>query len=479
MKLSVRLFLGYFLLVAVTGQLVLLLVVKQISPGVRMALEASLVDTANLLAELAAPELARGAIADGQFADAVRRYSKRPVSATIFGFPKQSLDYRVYVTDAAGIVRFDSAGSALGENYARWNDVYLTLQGRYGARSSQSDPDDKRSSTMHVAAPVRDGEKLIGVVTVAYPTALLQPIVEAGKAAVQRGALWLFGGALLFGAVFNWRLTRAIDLLVAYARAVTSGGKAAPPKLHSVELATLAQTLETMRRELEGKQYVERYVQTLTHEMKSPLAAIRGAAELLEDPLPDAERRRFAGNAREQAERLDQLIERLLGLAALEQRQQLVEPKLLDLAALARAVAAEKAAPLAQRQLGVTFEFSGELPVLGEEFLLRQALSNLLDNAIAFAPAGSLIEIDGRSENQRAHLCIRDHGTGIPDYALPRLFERFYSLPRPDTGRKSTGLGLAFVREVAVLHGGEINVGNAEGGGAKAVLSVPLGQSAR
>lgn len=475
MKLSVRLFLGYFLLVAVAGALVLMLVVKQISPGVRTALEASLVDTANLLAELAAPDLLEGHIADGHFAQAVQRYSKRPVSATIFGFPKQSLDYRVYVTDAAGIVRFDSAGTAVGENYARWNDVYLTLQGQYGARSTQADPGDKRSSTMHVAAPVRDGEKLIGVVTVAYPTALLQPIVEASKAVVQRGAFWLFGGALAFGALFTWRLTRAIDLLVAYARTVTSGGKASPPHLRSVELSTLAQALESMRQELEGKQYVERYVQTLTHEMKSPLAAIRGAAELLEEPLPDAERHRFAGNAREQAERLDQLIERLLGLAALEQRQQLSEPQILDFGELANSVLAEKAPQLAQQHLRTAVSLGGELPVLGEEFLLRQALSNLLDNALAFAPAESVIEIEGHRDDDQIILCIRDNGPGIPDYALERLFERFYSLPRPNNGRKSTGLGLAFVREVTVLHGGAIKVGNAVGGGAEATLSLPIG----
>jgi len=337
MKLSVRLFLGYFFLVAVAGQLVLMLVVRQISPGVRTALEASLVDTANLLAELAAPDLLQGRIADGNFALAIQRYTTRPVSATIFGFPKQSLDYRVYVTDAAGIVRFDSAGQAIGQDYSRWNDVYLTLQGQYGARSSQAGIDDKNSSVMHVAAPVRDGQRVIGVLTVAYPTALLQPIVESSKAAVQRGALWLFGAALAFGAVFTWRLTRAIDLLVGYARAVASGRKVSPPKLRSAELSTLAQALETMRQELEGKQYVEHYVQTLTHEMKSPLAAIRGAAELLDEPLPDAERHRFAGNAREQAERLDQLIERLLGLAALEQRQQLSEPVAIELGELVQA----------------------------------------------------------------------------------------------------------------------------------------------
>jgi two-component system sensor histidine kinase CreC len=227
-----------------------------------------------------------------------------------------------------------------------------------------------------------------------------------------------------------------------------------------------------MRRELEGKQYVERYVQTLTHEMKSPLAAIRGAAELLEDPLPDAERRRFAGNAKDQAERLDQLIERLLGLAELEQRQQLSDPQLLDLAELLNSVLAEKAPQLLQLNLQTAVSLDEPLPVLAEEFLLRQAISNLLDNALAFAPAASVIEISGRRDGKQIILRIQDHGPGIPDYALERIFERFYSLPRPNNGRKSTGLGLAFVREVAVLHGGEIRVGNAEGGGAEAVLSL-------
>lgn len=475
MKLSVRLFLGYFILVAVAGLLVLMLVVREISPGVRSVLEASLVDTANLLAELAAPDLLQGRIADGAFAVAIERYTARPVSATIFAYPKQSLDYRVYVTDAAGIVKFDSARRAVGQDYSRWNDVYRTLHGQYGARASLADPEDKTSTVMHVAAPVRDGQRLIGVVTVTYPIALLQPIIQASEISIQRGSFWLFGSALAFGALFTWRLTRAIDLLVGYARSVASGKKASPPKLRSLELATLARALETMRNQLEGKQYVEQYVQTLTHEMKSPLAAIRGAAELLDEPLPDAERRRFAGNALEQAERLQQLIERLLGLAALEQRQQLTAPALLELGALLQNCLAEKAAQLTQAQLGVSLSLPAESWLRGEEFLLRQVISNLLDNALSFAPPHTTIEIRGEHLKGKLVLHIRDHGPGIPDYALDRVFERFYSLPRPNNGRKSTGLGLAFVREAVLLHQGEISVGNAAGGeGAEAILTLPL-----
>ena len=473
MKLSVRLFLGYFFLVAVAGQLVLMLMVRQISPGVRTALEASLVDTANLLAELAAPDLRRGRIASGPFGAAIRRYAARPVSAHIFHFPKRSLDYRVYVTDTRGIVLFDSANLAVGEDFSRWNDVYLTLQGQYGARSSLADPADSRSSIMHVAAPIKDGEQLLGVLSVAYPTSLLQPIVEESEAEVRRSALWLFGAALAFGAVFNWRLTRAIDLLAGYARAVTAGERATPPKLRSPEMATLAKALETMREELEGKQYAERYVQTLTHEMKSPLAAIRGAAELLHEPLPDGDRERFATHAQEQAERLDRLVERLLSLAAVEHRQELSDAASVDLGKLAQAVVDEKLVQLRERRLTPHLAVADGLWVHGESFLLRQALSNLIDNAVAFSPERGVVEILGEQSNGAVILRVRDQGAGIPDYAADRLFERFYSLPRPDTGQKSTGLGLAFVREVALLHQGRIEVKNRPQGGAEATLTLP------
>jgi two-component system sensor histidine kinase CreC len=353
------------------------------------------------------------------------------------------------------------------------NDVYLTLRGDYGARSTHADPNDPKSAVLHVAAPVYDGGALIGALTVAYPSALLQPIVEGSEAEARRGALWLFGAALAFGAVFNWRLTRAIDLLATYAKTVAAGGKAVPPRLRSRELATLAQALETMRAELEGKQYAERYVQTLTHEMKSPLAAMRGAAELLEDELPEAERRRFALLAREQVERMNQLIERLLGLAALEQRQELADAGPVDLGELLRELLAEKAARFAQRRLRPLLETEENAHVRGERFLLRQALSNLIDNALEFSPDGGPIECRCGKSGGEIRVSIRDHGPGIPDYAQERLFERFYSLPRPGTGKKSTGLGLAFVREVALLHQGRVGVVNAPGGGAEASLNLP------
>jgi two-component system sensor histidine kinase CreC len=110
---------------------------------------------------------------------------------------------------------------------------------------------------------------------------------------------------------------------------------------------------------------------------------------------------------------------------------------------------------------------------MGSRFLLRQAVANLLDNAIDFSPAGGRLTLSLERTAATVCLCIRDQGPGIPDYALPRLFERFYSVPRPDTGERSSGLGLNLVQEAARLHRGTIELRNLSEAGAEARLCLP------
>ena len=94
---------------------------------------------------------------------------------------------------------------------------------------------------------------------------------------------------------------------------------------------------------------------------------------------------------------------------------------------------------------------------------------------LAKTPAGRAVTLALRVEGHRAIVSVADTGPGVPAYALEKIFDRFYSLPRPDTGRKSSGLGLSIVREIARLHGGEITLANREpGAGALAVLTLPL-----
>jgi two-component system sensor histidine kinase CreC len=235
-----------------------------------------------------------------------------------------------------------------------------------------------------------------------------------------------------------------------------------------------------MRSRLDGKQYVEQYVHALTHEMKGPLAAIRSSAELLEDTevdgaMADADRARFAASIRLQSERLAQMIDKLLALAGVEHRQRLENPESIDVRGLIEAAAEQCTSRLAQSGVNLRIDVPDGLPQLrGDVFLLRQALVNLIDNAAEFSAAGSDVTLRVRQEASSMRFDVVDQGAGVPEYALPRVFERFYSLPRPTGGSRSSGLGLCFVAEVASLHGGKATVANREGGGAMASLLVPL-----
>jgi two-component system sensor histidine kinase CreC len=219
-----------------------------------------------------------------------------------------------------------------------------------------------------------------------------------------------------------------------------------------------------MRTQLEGKAYVERYVHTLTHELKSPLAAIRGAAELLQGDMTREQQQRFVGNIDNESARLQQLIERLLNLAQVEQRQGLEEQVSMPLAALVDEVLKAQCARIEGAGLHVEQAIAADVKVFGEPFLLRQALGNLLDNALDFTPPGGTLRFSAHTQHNDVQVSLFNQAAAIPDYALPRLSERFYSLPRPASGRKSTGLGLNFVEEVVKLHGGALQIGNVQGG---------------
>lgn len=474
MRLGLRLFLGVFLIVGIAAFFVMRVFVDEVKPGVRQAMEASLADTAAVLAQLAGDDLQAGRMADGRFAREVDAAGRRHLGAKVWNFRKDRLDYRIYVTDARGIVVYDSAGTDVGKDYSRWNDVYRTLRGQYGARSSPGEGSDSHDTVMHVAAPVYDDAgRIIGVLGVANPNRTTQPFIAASQQQILRkGGILLLLSTLIGLGVTAW-LAVGIGRLDAYAKAVSAGQRVPPPPDRRDEIGDLGRVLEAMRKKLDGKEYVERYVQTLTHEMKGPLAAIRGAAELLQEELPPAERARFVRNVETESGRLTQMIDKLLALAAVEQQGWLQRVEAVSIAELVAGIV-EQVAP-ASRSHGVEVAAASVpagLTVSGDAFLLRQAVHNLVDNAIAFSPPGSRVELDARGHGDDVVIRVSDGGPGIPEYAGDRVFERFYSLPRPSSGLRSSGLGLPFVAEVATLHRGHVSLRNRDGGGAVAELSI-------
>jgi two-component system sensor histidine kinase CreC len=480
MNIGLRILFGYFLIVGLVGYLVLTVFVEEVKPGVRATLEDTLVDTAQVLASLVADDMKAGKIDQARLVTHLQDWAGQSVNMNISGVQKRQLNFQVYITDARGIVVFDSANLAKGRDFSRWNDVYLTLRGQYGARSTRQIADDERSSVMHVAAPIKDGKNIIGVLTVAKPVATISPFIERSQNKILRRSGWLLLASLLIGIGFSWWLSRALGSLQRYAASVERGEKASLPLLGRHEIGNLGRALEAMRVKLEGKQYVEQLMHTLTHELKSPIAAIQASAELLQedvgqDRMPLADRQHFFAAIIEQNQRQKQLIDKLLALVKLEKQQALHAVAPIALPALLAQVLDDCAPRLKQRQQQLTLECAA-LNIVGDALLLRQALGNLLDNAIDFAPSGSTITLRCAPLDDsppRVTIDIIDHGPGIPAYATDRIFERFYSLPRPASG-KSTGLGLPFVREVALLHGGSIEITNRAEGGVCASLRLPL-----
>jgi two-component system sensor histidine kinase CreC len=469
---SVRFFLGYFLVLGFAAWFVLNTVTDEISPGLRQAREEMQVDAANMLAEFAAGDLAEGHIDSGRFAAALDAARQRNPAATIFGISKEELDFRVYITDLTGKVVFDSAGRSVGADFSQWQDIARALRGEYGARTTRDDSDNPASSFMYVAAPILWNGERIGVLTFAKPMITLFPYVDRMTERIRSSGFVMLSISALIGILFSAWLTWSIHGLIRYARDVSAGHKATPPIGGGKQFSELARALAMMRERLEGKQYVEKYIQNLAHEMKSPLTAIVSAAELLEGDMPEIERRRFATLVQEQSVRLQLIIERMLQLAKVEQLQRLEDHQALDLAELVRQALASRAGALKKRGLTLNIRAEGAFPGGGDAFLLQQAVGNLLDNAIDFSPFGGTIDIVLEKSPGALRVKVRDHGAGAPGYALPQLFERFYSLPHPATGRKSTGLGLPFVREVAQLHGGGAYFSNHPEGGAEVTLEI-------
>ncbi len=481
MRLGIRLLFAFFLINGIAAFFVLRVFTAEIKPSVREVMEDMMVDTANILAELASDDLAAGRLEakpgseeESAFARHVRAYASRPIDATIWGLTKQTLDFRIYVTDATGRVVFDSERKSVGQDYSQWRDVARTLRGEYGARASRDAPQDDTSGVMYVAAPIHVQGRIAGVLTVAKPTRTVQQFIDRAERKVLRGGLLLLLLSALVGVAVTvwtvWHVRRLRD----YALSVQAPGDSAgpPPPVPQVpgELGDLARAMDRMRTRLEGRDYIEGYVRALTHELKSPVAAIRGAGELLQDDLPPRDRAQFAGQVVEQSDRLQRLIERLLELSKLEQRQHAEATGPADLRACAERAVQQSAARARQR--GITLRLEGEgASGAWEAELVTLAIGNLIDNAIDFSPQASTVEVrlDGPT------VTVQDQGPGVPGYALARLGERFFTTARPDGSRSGSGLGLAIVRRVMALHGGRLAIENTEPG-LRASLQWPEGQ---
>lgn len=477
MNKRTRIFLGILLAYVVGVGWLLYRQLEDIDPRYRESAEESLVETAQLMASLIEQQSVDGSLQTDALEPLFQALYARRFEADIFGFRKTRVELRLSVTDATGRVVFDSLGRDVGRDHSRWRDVRLALQGRYGARSTPDIENDKLTAVMYVAAPVRVADRIIGVVSVGKPVRSFGQFVEAARRKTLLVGVLSVAAVLVLAVIVSVWLVRPFGVISDYIRYVRAQRSFSLPRLGRRALGALGAAYDEMRDALAGHTYVADYVQTLTHEVKSPLSAIRGAAELLQEPMPDADRARFAGNIAREAQRIQELVDRMMELTALESRRGLDMVAPVALGPMLRELAAAARHSGAARGIRVDLEapaIEEQAAVEGDAFLLQRALANLIANAVEFSPAGGTVAVRVTRDRRSVHIAIRDHGPGIPPYAEGKVFEKFYSLARPDTAKKSTGLGLAFVKEIAELHQGRVNLVNAPEGGALATLSLPL-----
>ncbi len=476
MRITLLIVLG-FLVIAGGGFFALMRTISEdIERQYSQASEEPLVDFAHLFAALIEKDLEDGEIDVSRFRESFASAYQRKFKARIYQLEKERIQTHVYVTDKAGIVIFDSEeGLREGEDYSSFNDVHLARRGEYGVRASRSDPNNSRTTVFYIAAPIYDPSgEMVGTLSVSRPEIAMAPFAEESRQLLLRASIVTATMVLLLGAIWSYFVLSPIHRLTRDSLRVAAGEKATIRPTGLSELRTLSIALERMRKELEGKHYVENYVQALTHELKSPLAAIRGAAELIDESMPVERRERFLSNILSETTRSEDLVRRLVQLASVESQTSLEKREEVNLSALVVEELSGLSSVIDNRQLKIHMSgLDDQVMIDGDPLMLRIAVRNILNNAFDFSPEEGAVEITLRQGGAPIELLVRDQGPGIPDYAVDRVFERFYSLKNQVTGRKGSGIGLSFVRSTMALHGGTASLGNRQDGGAEMALLFP------
>lgn len=293
--------------------------------------------------------------------------------------------------------------------------------------------------------------------------------------------------ALLLGALGSyWLAARAfvpIDHLTHTAQQINAGDlhQRVPVPGARDEVYRLAQTLNAMIERLEqafARQ--RRFVADASHELRTPVAAIRSMTELaLLQELPAHEYKPFLENVNTEAERLGHLISDLLALARSDEGKTPFEQEPVRLDVLVSAVAANAEVLATERAITLQVHAKEEIIILGDEARLIQAIINLVDNALLYTNAGGQVIVSVEKKGSQACLTIRDTGIGIASEHIPHIFDRFYRVnpARTQTEKNNSGLGLAIVEWIVLAHKGSIHVESRPGQGSTFTVTFPLALS--
>ncbi len=310
---------------------------------------------------------------------------------------------------------------------------------------------------------------------------------------------------LIFGVAMHFWFARPITKIADFAQGVTKGQRLSAPKFATAEWQALASALEQMKEALELKSKREEFLGGLITELKAPLAEISTSSNILAIDPPLDRRRELSQVIQLHVDRMSQLLNETHSLIKLEARRQLNHRTHFNLDDLLKRISNHFDSRVKRERMELKITAPDYCQVEGEIKLIEQALIHLLNNAIEFSDEHSTIELFVKEKKGKIEFIVRDQGAGVPDFALPFVFKKYYALPRPNQIQqhhhhqhrqqhhhqhlqqnpvsqnpqltKSTGLGLAVVKEIAHLHRGDVKLASPPPGlkrGTEVRLSMPL-----
>ena len=444
-----------------------------------------MIEVSELMSRIASENTINGEIDLEAFESLIGSYF-RSQKNTIHHPSSQRLEnLAIYLTDKDGLLILDSRDFKLGKNMRHLSEVDSALQGDRGITRVVAEPvlGPKKArgvaidyfykpEFLHASNPVyaRNGEILGAVVVVAPMFDLMN------KDYLYEFIFYVFLISLFFGALGSYRISRNIKRLDKYISNLFSGEDTTPPDLN-IQFKKLTLTLQNARGNVELKDAVEQYIDTLAHELRTPITGIQLTAETLLTPMSDEERTRFINNILVSNKQMDKLVTRLLDLSRIERRESLMKPETLKiLPIIENAIKApSRTQTISSKNINIALEIDKTITVFAEKILLEQAISNILNNALEFSPKGGTITFKASETNTAVLITVLDDGPGMPPHVLRNLFTRFFSVSRPDSGNRGNGLGLRFVRKIMQLHKGEVTLKNRLlQNGAEAKLRFPI-----
>lgn len=354
---------------------------------------------------------------------------------------------------AGEIAERSSSLADVGGRIARSSNpetLHFSLLDTTGKTVFASGPAQGEPGTVIETVPILVGGSFSGQVRVVKPTIVIRRMLEDFAPTVVTISALLGAAAAAAAMLIGRAIATPIESLTEFAVRVSEGERRAPPPpVFGREVARLSRAIDSMRRQLEGRPFVETFAADLSHELKNPVAAIRASAEVLADGALEepAEAEKFVARIQEATKRIEALLGDLLNLARIEARG-VEDAAAVDLDKLTREVVTR------ERERGVTIDvtITGTPIVRGSAPWLSRAIENLLDNAATHGVANESIQLLVDRDANKVRITVRNRGTVHPHVA-GRLFRRFVTTR---SGHGGTGLGLAIVRAIAEAHSGSV-----------------------